>query len=52
MVEAKTQLLWLETTNKTKKKLGRNKGIPKPQLGFSLDQYLKTQLGFSLDQQA
>jgi hypothetical protein len=40
MVEAKTQLLWLETT-KTRQKtrqLGKNRGIPKTQLGFSLDQ--------------
>jgi hypothetical protein len=40
MVEAKTQLLWLETTKKRQKKrqIGRNRGIPKTQLGFSLDQ--------------
>ena len=36
MAEAKNQLLWLET--KTNKKLGRNRGIPKTQLGFSLNQ--------------
>ena len=37
MVEAKTQLLWLETT--TKKQDDNNTvGIPKTQLGFSLDQ--------------
>jgi hypothetical protein len=39
MVEAKTQLLWSET--KTTTKLGKNRGIPKTQLGFSLNQYLK-----------
>jgi hypothetical protein len=38
MVEDKTQLLWLETTTKNKTRLGRNRGIPKTQLGFSLDQ--------------
>ena len=37
MVEAKTQLLWLETTKK-QQKLGRNRGITKTQLGFSLHQ--------------
>ena len=37
MVEAKTQLLWSET-RQDKKKIGRNRGIPKTQLGFSLDQ--------------
>jgi hypothetical protein len=38
MVEAKSQLLWLETTNNNNKILGRNRGIPKTQLGSSLDQ--------------
>ena len=39
MVESKTQLLWLETTNNKTRQLGRNIGIPKTQLGFSLNQY-------------
>jgi hypothetical protein len=28
----------VETKQKTKQKIGRNRGIPKTQLGFSLDQ--------------
>jgi hypothetical protein len=45
MVEAKTQLLWLETTNNNKtRQLGRNRGIPNTQLGFSLDQHKKFHL--------
>ena len=45
MVEAKTQLIWLET-KKQRQQLGRIRGIPKTQLGFSLDQqegYLRCQ---------
>jgi hypothetical protein len=36
---SRLKLLWLETTTKNKTRLGKNRSIPKTQLGFSLDQY-------------